>query len=181
VPRRARIELEGDVHHVHARGNARMRIFLDDADHRRYLWLLGRAVERYRWRCLAYCLMVNHVHLLIEAPVVPLGRGMGYVHGEYARTFNERHERSGHVFGGRYGSVPVADDAHLWVAARYIARNPVEAGLCREPAAWRWSSHAAIVAGTAPSWLDRGRLLAYFGGVGGEPLERYAQLVNAAM
>src|SRR5688500_19582214 len=112
--------------------------------------------------------MENHVHLLVETPHANLAEGMRWVHGVYGREFNARHGRSGHLFQGRYGAVRIETDEQLWVTARYIAMNPVEAGMCVEPAAWAWSSHAATVgACAAPAWLDVARLRGYFGTWGG--------------
>jgi putative transposase len=179
VPRKPRLEVAGGIHHVFARGNGKQDIFLVDRDRRLYLRLVGQVITRQRWRCLAYCLMDNHVHLLLETPEANLGRGMGRLQGLYAQTFNKRHGRCGHVFGERFGSVLVRTDAQLLAVTRYIARNPVEAGLCREAGAWPWGSHAAMVRGNVPAWLDAARLLAYLGGAaGGDPKERYVELVR---
>ena len=179
MPRRPRDELAGAIHHVFARGNAKQDIYLDDADRERYLVILGRAVVRHRWRCLAYCLMHNHVHLLVETPAPNLGRGIQWLHGTYANAFNHRYRRSGHVFQGRFGSVRMMSDAQLVMAARYIARNPVEAGICGLPEQWPWGSHPAALDQTAtgPAWLDTPRLLGFFGAGGGEARRRYADLV----
>ena len=175
MPRKPREDVPGAVHHVTARGNRKQEIFLDVDDRATYLLLLGEVVVLRRWLCLAYCLMANHVHLLIETPEGGLGRGMQLLHGLYAETFNKRHGRSGHLFQGRYGSVRVESDEQLWVTARYIVMNPVEAGLCATAAAWPWSSHAATVgACAAPAWLDVGRLRSYFGTWGG----RYEEFVR---
>ena len=88
---------------------------------------------------------------------------MGWLQGQYAQAFNRRYKRSGHVFQDRFRSVLVESDEQLWVTARYIAMNPVAAGLCEEPGAWPWSSHAAVVgARAAPAWLDVARLRGYF-------------------
>jgi putative transposase len=178
MPRQPREELAGGIHHVYARGNAKQLIYLDDADRERYLRILGKAVLRHRWRCLAYCLMDNHVHLLVETPTPNLGRGMQWLHGLYARAFNGRYSRSGHLFQGRFGAVRVKSDAQLLMVVRYIARNPVEGGLCGEPDDWPWSSHATVRRDQArPAWLDTPRLLDFFGASGGESLRRYAELV----
>jgi REP-associated tyrosine transposase len=178
MPRKPREEAEGAVWHVFARGNGQQDIFLDDHDRRTYLRLLGKIVRRQHWLCLAYCLMHNHLHLLLETPQANLGAGMQRLHGVYAQTLNERHGWSGHVFQGRYGAVVVKRDEQLLTVARYIALNPVEAGLCEEAAAWPWGSHAALVTGVAPAWLDAARLLAYFGAAGGDPEQRYAEFVR---
>jgi putative transposase len=178
MPRRPREEFPGAVHHVFARGIVRRSIFVDDDDRRAYLGLLGTVVIRQRWRCLAYCLMDNHVHLLLETPEPNLGAGMQRLHGTYGREFNDRHERSGHVFQGPYGSARVKRDAHLVMAAAYIAANPVEAGACRRPEDWSWSSHAALLRGTAPAWLDVPRMLGPFAAAGGDPWRRYLAAVD---
>jgi putative transposase len=168
-----REEEEGAVHHVFARGNGRQNIYIDDADCRTYLAMLRAVVKRYRWRCLAYCLMGNHVHLLIETPEANLGAGMRRLHGPYAKSFNQRHGRVGHLFQGRYGAVRVDDDEQIWATAAYIALNPVAAGLCDAARDWRWGSYAAVVAGTAPAWLDAARLFEYFDAAGGDGRRRY--------
>src|SRR4051812_28426682 len=136
-----------------------------------YLSMLGKTVDRARWRCLAYCLMDNHVHLLVETPEANLGFGMQRLHGSYALSLNQRHKRSGHVFQGRYGSTWVKDEPQLWTVVRYVALNPVEAGL-GEAVDWRWSSHAAILGGGGPGWVDVDRLLSFFWAGGGGPLAR---------
>jgi putative transposase len=177
VGRRPRDEIEGGIFHVYARGNRRQAIYLDDADRRRYLAMVGAVVKQYHWRCLAYCLMENHVHLLIETPQANLAVGMQRLHGLYAQTFNERHGRSGHLFQGRYGSVRVTTDAQLWMLVRYLAVNPVKAELCKRAADWRWSSHGVVAASRLPRWLDHSRLLHYFGAAGGDPAERYAAMI----
>src|SRR4051794_19402408 len=154
MPRKPRLEVAGGVHHVYARGNRRQAIYVGDTDRILYLELLAQAVARQRWRCLAYCLMPNHVHLLVETPEPNLGAGIGRMHGLYAQTFNGRHDHCGHLFQGRFGSVVMKTDAQLLQVARYIARNPVEAGLCRAAEAWPWGSHAAVMRGSGPAWLD---------------------------
>ncbi len=178
MPRKPREEAPGAVHHVFARGNDKQLIYRGDADRRAYLSLLQLTIVWARWRCLAYCLMDNHVHLLVETPDPNLGVGMQRLHGKYAREFNDRHGRSGHVFQGRFGSKRVTDDEQMWTAARYVARNPVEAGLCRDTAEWEWGSHGGVLAGTAPGWLDVDRLMWYFAGAGGRARVRYRRLVD---
>lgn len=178
MPRKPREELEGGIHHVYARGDNRRPIYLGDADRRFYLTMLGRVVREKQWHCLAYCLMENHVHLLVETPQANLGVGMQQLQSAYAQTFNKRHGGCGHVFQGRYGAVRVRSDAQLWAVVGYIARNPVEAGLCDDPEQWAWSSHRAVLGGAYPSWVDVPRLLGYLGDAAGEPRKTYAKLVG---
>jgi REP-associated tyrosine transposase len=178
MPRKPREEVAGGIHHVFARGNNKALLFHDDVDREAYLWLLGRVVALKAWRCLSYCLMDNHVHLLIETPAPNLGEGMQRLHGDFGRDFNRRHVRSGHVFQGRFGSTPARNEEQLWTVAGYIAANPVEAGLCGSPEAWPWSSHACAVGRlAAPAWLDLARLYERFEGWGGDPCERYLEAV----
>jgi REP-associated tyrosine transposase len=176
MPRKHREEVAGGIFHVYARGNDKRLIYSDDADRGVYLRLLSATVGRCRWRLLAFCLMQNHVHLLIETPDANLGTGMQRLHSDYAQQFNQRHGRSGHVFQGRYGAVSVSSDEQLWGVAAYLAMNPVKAGLCDTPEEWPWSSHAATVRGAGPAWLDDARLLFHFEGLGGDPRERYAAM-----
>jgi putative transposase len=161
-----RAEEEGAIHHVYARGNRQQAIFADARDRRTYLAMLGSVVRRCRWHCLAFCLMDNHVHLLVETPFANLGDGMMRVHSPYAQMFNERHAKVGHLFQGRYGARRIRDDVHLITTLRYIARNPVEAGLCAAEHEWPWSSQAMLHAGTAPPWLAANRVDGYLEGSG---------------
>ena len=165
------------MHHAFAHSTASEDLYRDDRDRARYLQLLGYVVARVGWRCLAYCLMDNHVHLLVQTPHANLGPGFQLLHGLYAQSFNKRHRRSGHVFKARFGSVLVKSDAQLLQVARYIARNPVEAGLCDRPDAWGWCSHAATIRASGPPWLDVAGLLGYFGADGGDPRRRYDAFV----
>lgn len=179
MPRRPRAEYESGVYHVYARGNRKQPIYANDADRERYLATLGRITIRMRWRCLSYCQMGNHVHLLVETRMPNLGTGMHRLHGAYAQYFNRRRKLSGHLFEHRYGSKPIVTDAQFWVTAAYIANNPVVAGLCASPSEWPWSSHAAITGDWSPSWLDTERCLSFFGGQGGDPRQVYVDLVDA--
>ena len=139
---RLRIEIAGATYHVIARGVDRRRIFSDDEDYETYTRLLGAVVKRQGWRLLAYCLMPNHVHLVLETPTTNLANGMQWLHGRYARLFNRRHKRRGHLFEARYLSPLVADD-QLPRTVAYVAMNPVKAALCRTSDEWEWSSHPA--------------------------------------
>jgi REP element-mobilizing transposase RayT len=179
VPRSPRDEYESGIYHVTARGTRREVIYHDDTDRLRYLAMLGRVTTRMGWLCLSYCQMGNHVHLLIETRSPNLGAGMHRLHGLYAQYFNRRHGYSGHLFGDRFHDEPIESDAHLWMVAAYIARNPVRAGLCAAPIDWPWSSHRSILGrAPVPTWLARDHLLSYFDSAGGRGLNRYTDLVD---
>lgn len=179
MPRKPRQEEAGAIHHVTARGVVKRPIYLDEQDRVRYLELLRETIRRFGWQCLSYCLMGNHVHLLIQTLEPNLGVGMQRLHGAYGASFNERHGYSGHVFQGRFKNERVSTDAQLLVAAAYVALNPVEAGLCSRPGDWEWSAYGATVEGRAPWWLAAPQLLGYFAAYGGDGVERYAAFVEA--
>ena len=173
MPRAPRFESPGAIHHVYARGNRKQAIYLDERDRLTYLKIFGVVIVDHGWRCLAYCLMNNHVHLLIETPEANLGEGVQQLHGSYARVFNKRHERTGHLFQGRYGTTLIRTDEQLCAAVRYVAMNPVAAGLCATPDRWRWGSCTY-----RPPWVDHARLLEYLGAGGGDPARRFAELIG---
>jgi REP element-mobilizing transposase RayT len=144
----------GGVYHVVSRGNGGALIFRDETDYREYLKLLATAVGRCGWQLLAYCLMTNHVHLVIETPEPNLPNGMQWLHGKYGRHFNDRHDLFGHLFQGRYKAVRQLTDEQLWHVLRYVALNPVRAGVCSSPQDYRWSSFGRSE-GPGPIALER--------------------------
>lgn len=176
MPRPPRENVENGVYHVFARGNDRQVVYRDDADRGLYLRGVGAIVVDYEIGCLAYCLMNTHVHLLLETPHANLSAGMHRLQSGYAQRFNRRHDRVGHLFQSRYGAVRIESDRQLCGTAAYIARNPVEAGLCRRAEEWRWSSfRETMSASRSHAWLDGTRLLSFFGA--GEAAKRgYAEM-----
>ena len=159
MPRQPRLELAGGIHHVWQRGNNRRPIFLDDDDRQTFLRLLWHTTCTYDWHCLSYCLMPNHFHLVVETPTPNLGAGMRELDGRYAQLFNERHmPGGGHLFQARFGSKLVRTDEQLGQLLRYVARNPVRAGLCSDAESWPWSSHSAVLRGDAHPLVSRDRL-----------------------
>lgn len=154
MARPLRLEVENGIYHVTARGNERKAVYRDSTDRERFLEVLTRTLERFRWSCLAYCLMTNHYHLLVRTPQPNLARGMRDLNGVYAQAFNRRYGRCGHLFQGRYRAVLIESDEHLLTAVAYIVRNPVRAVMCSSPEEWRWSSHAAALGVRPPGMLD---------------------------
>jgi putative transposase len=164
MARKHRPDFPGALHHVYSRGNRRQDIADERLDYRFLLWLVDRAVVRFKLKVHSYCVMPNHYHFLIETPEAGLSRAMQLINGRYAQAYNAGRRLDGHLFQGRFGSKLVETEGHaIWVN-RYIARNPVEAGLVTSPAAWPWSSYAAVRRGTAPAWLAHDRVLDLWGG-----------------
>ena len=118
MARQPRTELAGGIHHVFVRGAVRQHVYLDDRDRDGYLATLAKVIRWASWSCLSYCLMGNHMHLLIETPQPNLGDGMQRLHGAFAQRFNRRHEKDGHVFGTRYKAKLITSDAHFFVTVR---------------------------------------------------------------
>ena len=145
--RLARIVLPGVAHHVTQRGNRRLPVFFSDDDRRLYLALLTEGARAAGTRCLAWCLMDNHVHLLLVPERADgLRATLGEAHRRYTRAINFREGWRGHLFQARFASYPM-DDAHLMAAVRYVERNPVAAGMVERAEDWRWSSARSHVAG----------------------------------
>ena len=166
--------MPGAIYHVYSRGSNRQAIFVFDSDRTDFLTGLERALVRGRLRCLAYCLMPNHYHLVLETSDDNLSATMKAVNGRYALRFNRRYERDAHLFRNRFGAVlQESQDQLLWTL-RYTVRNPVESGMCARPEEWPWSSYRACAGlEPAPAFLDVFGMLAYFGDVSGEARARY--------
>jgi putative transposase len=154
MPRSARLVVPEVPHHVVQRGNRRQPIFFTDADRRSYVAALAEACALHGVRCLAWCLMDNHVHLILTPPGGDALRAvLARTHTRHAMRINRLHEASGHLFQGRFASYPM-DDAHLIAAARYVENNPVKAGLVAAAGDWRWSSARAHLTGQDDGLTD---------------------------
>jgi len=181
MPRRLRPHLPGAICHVTQRGNDRRPIFLDDNDGTRYLAILGRALERHGGRVHAYCLLTNHVHLLLQATERPLWLLMHVLGLRYARWFNDRWAHTGHLFQGRYYSGVVQGEAQVLITLRYIHLNPVRAGLVTDAADHRWSSHRAYAGDAPPHWLTTHVLLSLLGSTPHLAREAYGDLLGSKL
>jgi putative transposase len=144
VPRKPRVDLPDSIHHVMARANSDELLYRETSDRWRFTQLLRAAVRDHDWRCHAYCLMSTHFHLLVYTVDATLSVGVARLLGDYARWFNLKYERRGHLFASRFASRHVTDDAQLLATHRYIALNPVQGELCADPAEWRWGSYRAL-------------------------------------
>jgi putative transposase len=164
MPRPPRVQLPGALYHVTARANLGRLAFRDDGERKGFLRIVETVVARRRWSCRAFCLLSTHYHLLVMTPEADIAAGMQYLNGRYAQWINAVRGERGHLFDSRYCSVLVENEAHGIELHRYIALNPVRAGLVGNPEDWPWSSFAALVGlERAPALLDVNSALADFG------------------
>jgi REP element-mobilizing transposase RayT len=177
--RQRRVLYAGAHYHVMARGNRRAAVFLVDDDCRLFLSLLAETCLVHHWRCLSYCLMGNHYHLVLCTQRATLSAGMHYLNGLYARAFNAIHDTTGHVFESRFYPKVIEDDRYLATVIRYVESNPVRARLCATALDWRWSSYSAVIGlRSHRAWFDRMRVLAMFGTDVDTSIERYIAFVG---
>ncbi|PLW80950.1 addiction module toxin RelE [Kineobactrum sediminis] len=179
MARPLRIEFTNALYHVTSRGDRQERIFEDNGDRFMFLALLGEVIERHNWVCHAYCLMTNHYHLVVATPDANLSRGMRQLNGMFTQASNRRHERTGHVFQGRFKSILVDKNSYLLELARYVVLNPVRAQVVNYPGEWPWSSYRAMVGGVStPDWLTTDWVLAQFGTERNQARQRYRRFVS---
>ncbi len=182
VSRPLRIEFPGALYHVSARGDGCEDIFLDKGDRLVWLEILESVCRRMNWVCHAYCQMTNHYHLVIETPEPNLSAGMCRLNGVYARRWNKKHGRVGHVFQARFKSILIEKDTYLLEVARYVVLNPVRAGAAREAGEWDWSSYRAMTGqDSAPPWLTIDWLLSQFGTRRTEAIDAYVDFVQSGV
>jgi REP-associated tyrosine transposase len=145
-----RNEVPGAYHHVGTRGNNQRAIYTDDQSRLLFFLILERLARQYDWRIVAYCLMRNHYHLVMQLGERGLSRGMQRLNGGYARAFNVREGRRDHLFGRRFWSRQIEDEGDLLTTCRYVHLNPTRS-FDALPHDWLWSGHRALTG------LDRPR------------------------
>ena len=155
MARALRIEFENAVYHVTSPGDRREPIFVDDADRLALLGIAALGFERFDATALAYCLMGNHYHFVLQTRQANLSRLMRHINANYSQSFNRRHGLVGHVFQGRFKAIVVDTDAYLLEVCRYVDLNPVRANMVAAPGDWRWSSYLAHTGAVErPYWLS---------------------------
>jgi REP element-mobilizing transposase RayT len=166
MPRKLRVEYPGAIYHVMNRGDRREPIFRDDEDRKLLLSTLGECCGKTDWQVHAWCLMVNHFHLVVETPRANLVAGMKWFLGTYTARFNRRHKLFGHLFSGRYKALVVdgSGNGYLKTVCDYVHLNPARAKLlgAEEPLkVFTWSSYLDYLKPPAkrPGWLHVNRLL----------------------
>jgi REP element-mobilizing transposase RayT len=177
MPVAERVQEPGAFYQVGVRGARQLQIEFDDRDRRQYVRLLAATVRRFRWRCVAWCLMPNHVHLLIQITETNLSNGMYLLNHSYARWLNRRHGYSGHAFDRRFYADHIETEPHLYELVRYTVLNPVRAGLCPSPEEWPWSSHRAMLGLESQQFVDTTWLLGRFGRTRERAIASYVEFV----
>jgi len=167
MARRPRLLAPGVLYHVIVRGNHRQKTFLNQSDYQAYLERLGRYRKRLGITVYAYCLMPNHVHLLVETGSQPLSRFMQGLQQSYTQYFNRKHRKIGHLFQGRYKAIICDKDEYLLGLVRYIHLNPVRANMVHKVDEYPYSGHCSYVEGRVSEVLEPDRVLDMVGGRAG--------------
>lgn len=141
MPRQARRKSESGIYHIMLRGINQQQIFADEEDSLRFLETLSKYKEQCGYEIYAYCLMSNHVHILLKEGKENLTLVLKRIAGSYVYWYNWKYHRSGHLFQDRFKSEPVEDDAYFLTVIRYIHQNPVKAGICRNVDGYKFSSY----------------------------------------
>jgi len=181
MARKPRIELEGGLYHLITRGVERRDIFHSPEDYRKFLTLLAVQKEKLPFFLYAYCLMTNHVHLLIERMTDDVGRIMHRVLTGYTQYYNRKYRRSGHLLQGRHKAILCQSDMYLAELVRYIHLNPIRAKMVRKVESYPFSSHRAYMGLESAGPVDVDPLLRRFAPKKAVARERFAKHVAAGM
>ena len=160
MARPLRTDFPGAFHHVTNRGARRQDIFYCPQDRQAFLRLIAKAHQRFGILVHSFCLMTNHIHLIVETPEGGLSRALHLIESAYVQGFNRRHGLDGPLLKGRFYSRLIQEDLYLKLAVRYVERNPLQAGLAEHPINYPWSSYRLFAArpSVMPDWLSSGAL-----------------------
>ncbi|MBD3346483.1 MAG: hypothetical protein GF401_15625 [Chitinivibrionales bacterium] len=187
MPRMNRLEFPGSLVHIMSRGIDGRRIFNNDNDRLKFLYLFARYQKNCGYRCLAWCLMNNHYHFLLRTNENPMSKLMRPLNGVYAQWFNNKEERNGYLFQNRFKSVLCQDQEYALHLIRYIHLNPLRAGLVsslEELAAWKWSGHRYLLGLNGAIGRDfqhRKEALRRFGRTEKAAIKKYMIYLNEAV
>jgi REP element-mobilizing transposase RayT len=184
MPRQARLDAPGTLHHVIVRGLERGAIVKNDADRAAFVTRLGEVAQATGTRVYAWALLPNHAHLLVRSGPTGLPAFMRRLLTGYAITFNQRHKRLGHLFQNRYKSIVVEEDSYFRELVRYIHLNPLRAKLAADLGAlarYPWSGHATVVGRIPRPWQDRQAVLGWFGSPARRAIRAYQTYVRESI
>ena len=177
-----RIEYPGALYHITSRANEKRDIFLDNHDRQHFLNILKDYNDRYGILIHCYVLMDNHYHLVLETPLGNLSKVMHGINSAYTGYFNRKHDRSGHLFQGRYGGILVEKDNYLVELSRYVHLNPVKAGKINQPEKYKWSSYPGYIWKRQEfSWVEYAWVLSQFGLENVSSRQKYRDFVAKGM
>ena len=176
MSRMSRQKSSTGIYHAILRGINRQIIFEDNEDKEKFLEILKKYKEISQYEIYAYCIMDNHVHILIREGNEPLSKTMKRIGVSYVYCYNCKYERSGHLFQDRYKSEPVEDDKYLLTVIRYIHQNPLKAGIVDSIDQYKWSSHHEYIRGT--NIVDTQIILQMFSDRREEAIQRYKEFMN---
>jgi len=181
MPRKARIDAPGAVHHIICRGIDRQAIFIDDHDRDGFIERLSTIITETRTRCLAWALIPNHFHLLLKTGGEPVATVMRRLLTGYAVSHNRRHARSGHLFQNRYKSILCQEDRYLLELVRYIHLNPLRAGIVtslEQLDEYLYCGHSRLMGRIDDHWQATDAVLALFGRHSSTGRRRYREFVE---
>jgi putative transposase len=181
MPRKARIDATGALHHIIIRGIEGRKIFRDDSDREDFVDRLVGLIPRTQTRCFAWALLPNHAHLLLQTGLMPIASLMRRLLTGYAVSFNLKYRRRGHLFQNRYKSILCQEDTYLAELVRYIHLNPLRAGLVKDLKIldrYPWAGHSAVIGKTKQDWQDTEYVLAYFGDVRSKARAAYRSFIE---
>ena len=181
MPRKARIDVAGALHHIIVRGIERRKIFYDDGDRDAFVKRLGQVIHDTRTDCFAWVLMPNHVHILLRTGLTPVATVMRRLLTGYAVQFNRRHRRHGHVFQNRYKSILCQEDTYLLELVRYIHLNPLRAKIVtdyNDLKGYVYGGHCALSGQCRHDWQDTQYILSLFGKKASEARRAYIKFVE---
>jgi putative transposase len=164
MSRRPRVWFPGAIYHITSRGNRRSIIYNDQHDYQKYLSCITETQTESPFQLHAYCLMPNHLHLLVETNSTHIQHIMKDIQTTYANYYNKRYKLDGHVFQGRYGAELIDSQKYFVDAGRYIHMNPVKAEIVENPADFKWSSYQYYVNGNPPPYLNISKTISLFPG-----------------
>ena len=164
MARRPRVFAPGLLYHVIVRGNQQRKTFRSEDDYQAYLDRLEHYRTRFHVRIYAYCLMPNHVHLLVESSSAPLGKFMQGLQQSYTQYFNRRYRKVGHLFQGRYKAIICDKEKYLLALLRYIHLNPVRGGLVKRPEKYVYSGHRGYLMDSGAKIIEARPILGLLGG-----------------
>jgi putative transposase len=181
MPRKARIDAPGALHHIIVRGIARTRIFDDDQDRRNFLERIGEILQSTETSCCAWVLLPNHFHFFLRTGKVQIATVMRRLLTGYAVTYNRRHRRWGHLFQNRYKSILCQEEPYFLELVRYIHLNPLRAGIVKdlhELDGYAFGGHSVLMGKGSYDWQDKEAVLNRFGSRVGLARRRYREFVE---